>query len=408
MTAHNTDVLTLEEVLRQYGPYFNGGSPTDEELFSRLDEAGKAWWRIGRPAEREVLKQVWADFFKTHTIPGVTEPWRVVQEAIKAGATATDSAPWRWYGVSELAELPPIQDLVSGHIPTKALVTMYGPSGHGKTFLALDLALSVATGTPWHGYAVEQGPVAYIIAEGVGGLSQRVQAWREEHQWTDPIPIKFLPQPVHLLEPVEAARLVTDLGTWDPVPKFVVVDTLAWCIAPGDENSTKDMSQYVAAIGELRAATGATVLTLHHTGHDTSRERGNTALKGAMDTHVKVKQEDETITMTCDKQREAVPFPALRFRLEPAGDSVVPVRAEDEAAALTKSQRECLETLIKISLADGTAVTAWKESVPEGMGDRTFWDARKRLVDGEYVRVQGKRYFPTEKGKQEITANALR
>ena len=408
--TETTDTVTLEQLLRQWGPYWNGASPTDEEVFERLEGFGRAVWGLESRTQREYACQLWTDAVATQPLPRPGHPFRVVQEALAAGVTTSDSASWRWYDVTELAELPPITDLVSGHIPTKALVTMYGPSGDGKTFLALDLALSIATGIPWHGHSVEQGPVGYVIAEGAGGLNQRVEAWQEHHGILVSPPVKFLPQPVHFLEPTEAARLVAELQTWDPSPRLAVVDTLSWCLAPGDENSTKDMGAYVAAIGELRAATGATVLTLHHTGHDTSRERGNTALKGAMDTHMRVKQEDDTITLSCDKQREAVPFTALKFRLEPVGESVVPVlvQPDDRPKALTKSQRRCLETLVNIALADGIAVTAWKESVPEGMGDRTFWDARKQLVDGEYVKVQGTRYFPTDKGKREVTANALR
>ena len=60
-----------------------------------------------------------------------------------------------------------------------------------ETFAAVDIALSVATGTAWHGGEVDQGPVLYIIAEAAAGLSQRVDAWATIHG--DVAGISFLP-----------------------------------------------------------------------------------------------------------------------------------------------------------------------------------------------------------------------
>ena len=47
----------------------------------------------------------------------------------------------------------------SGHLEQAVI---YGPSGEGKTFVALDWALSVATGRSWQGKQTKQGPVVYI------------------------------------------------------------------------------------------------------------------------------------------------------------------------------------------------------------------------------------------------------
>ena len=40
---------------------------------------------------------------------------------------------------------------------------LYGPPGAGKSFVALDFALSVASGRAWHGHEVRQGPVLYVV-----------------------------------------------------------------------------------------------------------------------------------------------------------------------------------------------------------------------------------------------------
>lgn len=47
--------------------------------------------------------------------------------------------------------------VVDGLMPRSGLTVLYGESGSGKTFNALDLACHVAAGLPWRGLDVEQG-----------------------------------------------------------------------------------------------------------------------------------------------------------------------------------------------------------------------------------------------------------
>lgn len=59
---------------------------------------------------------------------------------------------------------------------------LIGASGVGKSFLALDFALSVATRIPWHGRNVVKGPVLYIAGEGRYGILRRARGWAIAHQ----------------------------------------------------------------------------------------------------------------------------------------------------------------------------------------------------------------------------------
>ena len=400
--ANVSPVHDLNWLLGLYGPYFDNGV-TDAEIFRRLDEFGFAAWEVESPSERSFGRGTWIDWLKTNLV-GVSEPWRMVDDALKAGRRQHEAAKLaaanglpRWYLDTELAELPPTVDLVSGHVPAEGVVLFYGPSGHGKTHLLLDIAQSVATGQPWHGNKVQQGPVAYVIAEGIGGLARRVDAWKDFHEWPDATGVRFRPCPVHLLEPTEAAAFLADLQTWDPPPVLVVLDTLAWCMAPGDENSTQDMSAFVAVIGELRSALHATVALVHHTGRDTSRERGNTALAAACDTVVQVKEEDGRIVVTCTKQREAPPFAPIPFRLVECNGSVIPQRAIDtgEGGQPTDKERQALDVLQNITvLGEGSPTSRWDQSC--GMAHGTFYRARKRLIELGLVRVERRRNFPTD------------
>ncbi len=83
--------------------------------------------------------------------------------------------------LKEIAELPPVTWLVNGLIPKQSLAMIYGEPGGGKTFTALDIALTVAHGAQWHGHEVAQGQVFYVAGEGVGGFRKRIGAWHQ-HQ----------------------------------------------------------------------------------------------------------------------------------------------------------------------------------------------------------------------------------
>src|SRR4051794_24201973 len=51
-----------------------------------------------------------------------------------------------------LQAIPPPAPLVDGWLFKDSLAWLGGKPGHGKTFVAVDLAGCVATGLPWHGH----------------------------------------------------------------------------------------------------------------------------------------------------------------------------------------------------------------------------------------------------------------
>ncbi|MFK5284070.1 AAA family ATPase, partial [Lacticaseibacillus paracasei] len=56
---------------------------------------------------------------------------------------------------------------------------LYGESGSGKSFMALQLAGAIARGVEWRGRRVKQGRVVYIAAEGAGGFRNRCVAYAQ-------------------------------------------------------------------------------------------------------------------------------------------------------------------------------------------------------------------------------------
>ena len=56
------------------------------------------------------------------------------------------------------------------------MLLVYGSSGVGKTFLALDLGFHVASSVEWFGNRVNGGNVVYIMSEEINVSNNRIKA----------------------------------------------------------------------------------------------------------------------------------------------------------------------------------------------------------------------------------------
>lgn len=76
-------------------------------------------------------------------------------------------APLQTISAASLAgrEVPVREFLVDGMIPLRTPCLLSGDGGVGKTLAALQMAISVSTGTSWFGKEVTQGPCIFITAE---------------------------------------------------------------------------------------------------------------------------------------------------------------------------------------------------------------------------------------------------
>jgi hypothetical protein len=130
---------------------------------------------------------------------------------------------------TEFKNRPAPDCLVEGILQVDSLAALVGPWGSYKSFIALDLSASVATGAAWAGRQVTQGPAIYISAEGNAALGLRLKAWEIARRCPlDDAPLYILPDAVRLMEQTEVDELLLAIG--DDVgqpPALVVVDTLA-------------------------------------------------------------------------------------------------------------------------------------------------------------------------------------
>lgn len=193
--------------------------------------------------------------------------------------------------MQEMERVAKVSWIIDDFFPQSANVCMmYGAPSSYKSFIALDMMLSIAHGRNYHGRDAEQGSVVYIAAEGGAGLWKRIVAWHKFHGLTE-ITDNFIVRDggINLHDKKELAALTAELMEANIKPKFIVIDTLARCFGDLDENSNAAMGSAVNSCDILRELIGSKVLIIHHSGKDkTKGSRGGNALPGGVDTSFEI------------------------------------------------------------------------------------------------------------------------
>ena len=222
------------------------------------------------------------------------------------------------------SEPKPTNWLVKPYIDTGSSIMLFAETGAGKSFIATDLGIHIATSRSWHGYAVRQSePVFYIAGEGFAGLNRRIKAWTVHHGVDlKDVPFFVSDRPAQFLDAKnteEVIQSVDELCGAHGNPALVIIDTLNRNFGPGDENSTADMTRFISTIDmTLRARYRCAVMIVHHSGLTaTERARGASALRASLDWEYRLqKNADGTRILTCTKAKDHAEPPPLYFMLE--------------------------------------------------------------------------------------------
>ncbi len=417
ITAGEKDAIRLKSIGRTAITNFDGEKSWDSAINHYLQDRDVIIWEDNDEAGREHTTRLRDELetvassikvIRPFDLPGLSDIDKGdVSDWLDMGHTADElhaiveyvqPEPSRalagWLTIEELATLPQMEPLISDVLFKDSLALLYSPTGSGKSFVVLDWAMSIAAGINWHGYETEPGMVAYIAAEGAKGMRLRVPAWIERRGVSPGQYIRFLPRPVEILNPQNVEFLIGQLLAMPEKPSLVVIDTFSWCF-DGEENSNSDMAKYTKAIAQIRDATGACVLTIHHTGVSGDRERGATALKANLDTAIKLSSKNGNITLTCDKQKDgAAPFSDITLRLVPTEDGqtctaepLTVSKCATGAQKLRPSEEKVLAALASEEFENGCAPVALREKL--GLSPRTVTYALEVLVDRGLIEKVG-------------------
>jgi KaiC/GvpD/RAD55 family RecA-like ATPase len=226
-----------------------------------------------------------------------------------------EEAPFQTLWIDETHTVPPPVYLIKPWLVRDTVTCVYGAPGSFKSFFCLQAAFSLATGTPFNGHPVAKTSVAYLAAEGQGGIAMRLDAIKE-HSGIYPshTDMLLITQAVNLLDPASVDTLIRYLKKEEAKNgiKFGVlfIDTYSQCIAGADENSASVASAASASMIKIRRELSTTVVYVHHTGKDETRGmRGSDALRGNTDGAVEIRRGSETAMTACAVVKRAKDVP---------------------------------------------------------------------------------------------------
>lgn len=319
--------------------------------------------------------------------------------------------------ISQLKLTPP-QWLIEDILEEENLIGLIGSSGSGKSFLAIDMACSIASGLPFHGRDTTKGTVLYVASEGKRGLTTRVEAWCQKNGVSSEnldLHISQQKLPMHdnnaVRDVLKEANLIGNV-------RLIIIDTLARSFGGYNENSTQDMNHFISNCDKLKAE-HRSVTIVHHSGHSAERARGNSAFYAALDAELSVKKTNHDIAVTCTKMKDAPEFDPINFLMVETEierdhqvfqscylEETVPLQ---KPAKLTDNEKLALETLKSGTNGNvphsSVHVDEWRPLFYAGhTGDnedtkkKTFQRVRASLVNKRIIEVTNDYYSIRDSG----------
>lgn len=287
---------------------------------------------------------------------------------------------------SQLAHLPPVEPLIDGVLSLRASAVLVGPTGAGKTFLALSWACAVGTGHNWLGRSVQRMPVLYVVGEGAYDLDARVSAW--ERAWRQPVSdadVLFSVKPASLAQHLtwtQMAATAQNIGA-----RLVVLDTFS-SLAP-DADETKDAPRITRWLSDLAVAINGTALLVHHPGWgDSERTRGGYQLEANVDEVLLLRGNGREPQLNLERKKvKAGPSGAQMWLRRTESYGSVVIEATTAAMAETPVRERIIAVLQALDQASGPQLCT-----ELGVKDRTsVYRALKGLVRSGHLVAEGSR-----------------
>jgi hypothetical protein len=198
----------------------------------------------------------------------------------------------RALSLSQLRAKPRPVPLIKGVVYSNMEHNLFGPQGTTKTFLVVDMVMSMAYSKRWMGLRTKFARTLVICGEGGGRLfADRIDAWLAHHGASPELAeehIRVTEYPVAMLDDADVNELLHMIREQDDFD-FIVIDTLSANFGGGDENTANDMSIFCSAMRRVRLATNAGVMVVHHTGHaDKTRPQGSNIIRRDIDIELRV------------------------------------------------------------------------------------------------------------------------
>ena len=233
------------------------------------------------------------------------------------------------FTLENINDISNTQWLIEDIIPNESLIILYGPSGCGKTFISLDLSLHIAHNKSWKKQNImKQGIIIYCIGEGIHGISNRIKAW---HDYNDcELNAPFIILPIEAISFSESENIDKMVSTLEEIKEqyqmpisMIIIDTLSKASVGYDENSSKDMGQFLYNFDIIKKYFNTTIMFVHHSGKNSYKGmRGSSYLLGTVDTAIQVENINDFLLVQIEKQKDGIEG-TFQLKLKKHIDSLV-------------------------------------------------------------------------------------
>lgn len=278
--------------------------------------------------------------------------------------------------------------LIEGLWADEAVGCIGGIPKQGKTWLALEMALAVASGQPCLGrFPVRNpGPVIVFCAEdGARAVKERVGGLaRARGVDFDRLAVGWLDTAAILLDD-ETHRKRLALTVAAVKPRLLVLDPLVR-LHRGDENSSGDIARVLGYLRTLQREHHVAIVLVHHVRKSGASDPGQ-ALRGSGDLHA---WGDSNAYIV---RRDSKPTLVVEHRAHPSPEAVVvrlegsPPRLVVDGVATSAPVEPLDERIVAALMARPLTRTALRERM--GVRNETLGMAVDRLVTaGRVVRIE--------------------
>jgi hypothetical protein len=235
-----------------------------------------------------------------------------------------------------------------------------------KSFLALDLAVSVATGTP----CLRRFPVPrpgrvllYAAEDALHIVRQRLEGICSAAALAlIDLDVQVITAPTMRLD-LEIDRKALDATIAKLAPRLLVLDPFVR-LHRIDENAAGEVAPLLAYLRELQRRHGVAVIVVHHAKKGAARARAGQALRGSSEFHawgdsnLYLRREGDALTLTIEHR--AAPSPKLmRIELVQSGEALALQLANDREPA--PPVPSSLDERIASALADAASPIPFAE-----------------------------------------------
>lgn len=196
--------------------------------------------------------------------------------------------------------------LIKGLLPRNGIAFIGGQSGAGKTFIAVDLAVALATGQTFFQRKIkEKVGVVFIAGEGAQTLQPRLTVARMARNvdttlpiaWTDNFPDFTKEEEVKGFMRKLRGLKAQMLRTYGVRLGAIIVDTLAAVFSLQDENDNSEASKIIRMMKVIGDALDVLIIPIHHYGKGAETGlRGASAWRAGSDSVLSITAERNQLT----------------------------------------------------------------------------------------------------------------